>query len=53
LIFRKKLEYEYDRSTVRLFGNVVQAAHGEAYDEVLVMAWVARNTSHLPCRGSR
>ena len=35
LLFTKNLLYEYNPSTVRIFGNVVEATHGESYDEVL------------------
>ena len=35
LLFEKKLSYEYDPSTAQLLGNVVEAAHGKSYDDVL------------------
>jgi predicted phage baseplate assembly protein len=35
LFFKDPLKYCYDPATVRLFGNVVAASHGESYEEVL------------------
>jgi hypothetical protein len=35
LTFKEEIKYTYDPKTVRIFGNVVEATHGESYAEVL------------------
>ncbi|MBN8992431.1 MAG: hypothetical protein J0H42_29690 [Rhizobiales bacterium] len=35
LRFREKLKYTYDPKSVKIYGNVVEATHGETYSETL------------------
>ena len=35
LTFKEALKYTYDPKTVKIYGNVVEATHGESYTEVL------------------
>lgn len=35
LQFKEKLKHRYDPKTVKIYGNVVKAIHGETYEEVL------------------
>lgn len=42
LTFAERLRYKYDPATVKIFGNVVEASHGETYREVLGSGDAAR-----------
>jgi hypothetical protein len=35
LRFKKSLKFDYDPNSVRIYGNVVEASHGESYKQIL------------------